>query len=260
MPQLLALWMLLVFSAVSLAKEPQPSTSPRSFVIAIEQANYPPHYDFDKKKQLKKSFAHDLFTAFGQSYDYEFKFKAVPWFVLKDNELEGYDFRYPDNPLWHKVKPRASNSKLFFSKPIVTAHYALLINPEDETLVEEHFSTDGSEKVLKVSIVEDYTPQGLEKAINGEQIILFKQKDTLSALRSTIKGKTKATFCDKAVAKELLLNKFSGKILVEADFLPTFTEAFYLSSNQHPNIIKEFNQFLGENKEFIAKLKALHGL
>lgn len=222
-----------------------------TYVVGVENQPYLPHFTYENGKY--EGFARDLMDSFAQAKGYKFVYKPLPVNRLYSSMLNGkVDFKYPDSPLWQSELKTKSGKKIFYSSEVVQYLDGTLVLPKNKNLPLEQLGSIGT--------VRGFTPWVYIDHINNG-IVKVKENSKLPGLiKQVLAGRVNAAYFSIAVAKNELEKMNKTDALVYTPNLPHSTSYYHLSSTTQQNIVKEFSQFLVEDKSRIQKLKEKYRL
>lgn len=213
----------------------------KHFVIGVQDTSYYPLYDFPNP-----SFSKDLLDAFAASKGYTFDYLPLPikrinhWF-----SESSIDFKYPDNSRW--LIGASFHDRVKYSDPVVELIACTVVHRSKENVVKK--------EVRKLGTLLGFHPTlWLDEIARGETI-LVESPSTLNIVRQTVLGSVDATNIEPNVVFHhlRLLNQESELVISKNIHYETYF--YHLSTIKHPEVLKEFNQFLKENQQLLKKLK-----
>lgn len=222
----------MLFSLVSHAKR---------YVIGVQDVSYFPLYDFPNA-----SFSKELLDAFAASKGYTFDYLPLPikrinhWF--SENDI---DFKFPDNSRW--LIGSNFHDTVKYSEPIIELIACTIVHRNNK---------DASKKdIHKLGTLLGFHPTlWLDQIANG-QTALIESTSTLNIVRQTVLGAVDGTNIEpNVVFHQLRILKQDSQLVISKN-IHHETYFFHLSTRKHHDVLKEFNQFLKANTEFIETLK-----
>lgn len=216
------------------------------YVIGVEDVNYFPLFNFNAKHPNQPSFAFDLLTAFFEYKQYKYRFVPLPikrfdkWFI--DHNI---DFKFPDNMRW-----RADGGKsldLTFSEPVLRLLAGTYVHKSEKDLTRLDVKT--------LMTIRDFYPTLWLDLIAENKVELHEEPTPVSIVRHLLMKNVQATNIDENVIRYQLkkLNKSGEIVLAKNIFHEQYT--YHLSTNTYPEIIREFNEFVKQEKQLIQTLK-----
>ncbi|MDX1924010.1 MAG: transporter substrate-binding domain-containing protein [Rickettsiaceae bacterium] len=230
------------FIFMSFALHSSPTRACDEYIIGVEYAQqYPFQYvvNGEFKGRLR-----DVFDTFGKTQKIKFKYKILDSDSLYEELYNGgIDFKFPDNPTW-KVHKKMQYS-IVYSEPVTHSIDGIFVNIEDINNHKSH--------ITKFGIVNDLILRDIDKKTKTGSVKITK-KESCADLLVLLKNKeVDAIFCNYDVAMYLLKrNALSDKVVFNPD-LPVIDGYFYLSTINRSEIIKKFDIWLGQNREFVEK-------
>lgn len=218
------------------------------YTIGVENIDYYPHYAFGHRSA---SFAKTILKAFFEEENISITFIPLPlkrfnrWY-----EEDKIDFKYPDNPEW-----RADEAVLFdivYSKPVVISMAGSVVHKDntDFELVD----------IKRLGTIAGFYPTLWIERIKAQKTQLVEDNNVVLVVKSVLHRMVDAINLDYSVVNYHLGNMNRRKHLVLSSRLPYNETPFHLSSIEHPELILRFNDFLKNNKEFIATAKRQFGI
>jgi hypothetical protein len=207
---------------------------------------YLSYYPLFDTQNPSPTFTTELFDEFSRQFQYQFKFLPLPVkrFYNWPQQAE-IDFKYPDNSNW-LVAPALKESLLYSDSSVklvtgtITAKNKAFGKPEDF-------------KVLGTLL--GFYPQLWLEQINSGKVRLYENPSTLVLIQQLLHGHVDGLDLEPSVvAHHLSLLGRNGELELNKAFAYSVYD-FKLSTSKHPEVIKNFNQFLRNNQEFIQQLK-----
>jgi ABC-type amino acid transport substrate-binding protein len=236
------LW-LIFFLCISL------NTAAVQLTVGTENIDYFPHYRFDGGDDQGYIWA--VLQAFAKQSGHTMVYVAYPIKRLHQELLDNnIDFLYPDNPKWISAD-RQQQSK-YFSKPIITAFGSTVVLPERVN--------QGLKNFKSLAVPHGFTSIMYASLIAQRKVSLLEVPDAISALQMVLKGRVDGADVELNVAQHLLEQLAQPYALVFDPSLPFDPVTFHLSTIEHPDIIKQLDDFIDNNQVLISKLKAQYQL
>ncbi len=224
----------------------------KEYIIGVEDVSYFPLYDFSPQYPNRASFTKDLLSSFFKSNGYQFKFVPLPikrfdkWYVE-----EAIDFKFPDNVRW-----RAGDSKklgITYSSPVLTLTAG--------TYVDQKLRKKPRESIKRLGTVLGFFPTLWYDKIQDKSTALVELSSPYSIVKHMLHGNIDATNIDKNVINyNLKLLGKSGDSIVLNKQIKNEQYAYHFSSIHYPEMIREFNAFLRENQQLVARIKSKYGI
>ncbi|MDR3515459.1 MAG: transporter substrate-binding domain-containing protein [Azospirillaceae bacterium] len=239
------------FSAFALVTVVVSSTAPsahadETYIVGVENIEYYPQYNF--KDGEYSGFARVLLDDFAHENHYVFTYSAYPVARLFNEFMDGtVDLKYPDNALWSSELTKGHN--VVYSDPVVNYTDGVSILPD-------HKGRPVSE-LKQLGIVRGFTAWEYADQIKNGTIKLQENNSFVGLLEVTQLGRVDGAYGNVAVVNYTLKNNLKKPdALIYNPSLPHTTDAYHLSSIKHPKVIAEFNAWLKQNADKVAKLKA----
>lgn len=218
-------------------------TTKRKFKVGIEDVDYYPHFAFGHQDT---SFAQEVLNRFFASHNYEVEYILLP--VKRFNEWmqsKNVDFKYPDNPVWRLGDEERVNVR--YSRGVISSHAGSVVTIEKLGM--------NKQQVKIVGTLAGFYPYLWQNQIQVGETKLVEENTPFSLVKLPLNGLVDVIDIDYSVIQHNL-NKIgrSGQLVMDPN-LPNRSVSYHLSTLHHPSVIKEFNQFLIDNKEFIAAVK-----
>lgn len=223
----------------------------QEFIIGVEDVSYYPLYDFSANDATKPSFTKDLLTTFFEQHNYSYRFIALPvkrfnqWYVEN-----GIDFKFPDNVRWRDDKKNKLN--ITFSFPVVklmAGSYVLAKNAKYQR-----------NEIKKLGTILGFAPTLWFDKIKNKELELIEENTPFSIVKHIIYGNVDATNIDTNVIQHNLKLLEKPNAIVLNKNIKHEVYSYHFSSIKHPQIIKQFNEFLQSNSSLLRKLKKKHGI
>lgn len=216
--------------------------SAKDFVVGVEDVSYYPLYDFSNGRG---GYTQALLDEFGRQYGHTFTYLPLPikrfskWLI--EHQI---DFKYPDNVRWNP-EGRVYDS-FVYSEPTVRLVAGTLTLPQSEL-------TPDKLRVLG-TLLGFYPTQWIDKIKSG-QVKLYEHSSTLVLIQQALRGHVDGIDIEPSVVNHhlKLLGK-PGGLKVNKKFTYEVYD-YYLSTIRHKDVILQFNEFLRNNKTFVAELQ-----
>ncbi len=215
-----------------------------NFTVGVEEADYLPIYKGDSSNYV--GYARELLDTFAGMNGHVFIYKAFPVarlhreFALR----KALDFKYPDNPYWSS--DLKENTRIFYSKGTVTVVEGLMVLPANK----------GKGKVSSIATIRGFTPYPYLDRIKNKEIVVTEANSPEAAINMGEAGRVDAVYIG-TIPATYIMREFLKKpgVLVFDDKLPSTRSDFSFSSIAHPEIIKQFDDFLVKERDTVARLK-----
>jgi ABC-type amino acid transport substrate-binding protein len=229
-----------------------PAMAQQKFTVGVEELEYFPQYRWNANQPAGKEYegyARALLDAFAQAKGYEFTYVAFPVARLFNEFLDkrSVDFKYPDNAYWSAEAKK--NLAVIYSDPAADYIDGVMVLPGKQGMKQDDLKTMG--------IIRGFTAFEYLDAIKGGTVKPEESTDYTSMLKMCMAGRVDGAYGNVAVANWNLKEKIKEPgALVFDPALPHTKSSYRLSSITHPEVIEEFNAWLGQNKSLVDSLKA----
>ena len=191
----------------------------------------------------------ELLDAFASKNGHKFTYTPLPIARLIDEFAvkKSLDFKFPDNGYWAKEVKK--DAKIVYSQPAVSVIEGLMVLPANKG--------KGVDSIKKLGTVRGFTPWPYMDQIKSNKIVVSEANTPEAVISMCEAGRIDAVYGSVIVSNYIMTDilKKPG-ILVFDDKLPNTKSDFSLSSIAHPDVIKQFDEFLAKDKDTVAKLKA----
>lgn len=217
---------------------------PQKFVLGVEDLHYFPLFDF---KNAHDTFTTELFSEFGEQYGYQFEYYPMPvkrfgmWLFEQD-----IDLKFPDNSRWNESEEVNRLSKnITYSKPILHLVAGTIT-------FNEKIKKKEDVKVLG-TLLGFYPTKWIDEIKSGD-VVLYESSSTLMLIQQLIRGQLDAIDIEPSVVN-YYLNKIrqNEQALINRN-IDYEVYSYHLSSLKHPYLIKDFDEFLVKNSDFVQYL------
>ena len=218
-----------------------------SFTVGVEAQNYLPISNGEGGDY--KGYARELLDAFAAKAGHKFTYKTLPVARLNDEYLvqKSFDLKFPDNPYW------AADMK----KDIKISYSTGVVNVAEGLVVPTANKGKPVTGITKIAQIRGFTPYPYLGLIKDKKIAVTEVNEATAALSMAEAGRVDGVYMGKIAANYILSDvmKKTG-VLVFDESLPNSKSDFTLSSITHPEVIKQFSEYLSNEKDLVAKLKA----
>lgn len=240
---LLLCWSTLALSQVS----PMPqATSPehKVFTVGVEEFYYAPHYFTVNGRYY--GFGRDVLDLFARKKGYEFNYQTRPYVRMVKELLRGdIDFQYPDNPDWLADLKRGH--KIYYSQGVIEYVDGISRRRED---IGKPIST-----LRLIAMPRGWSPIDYYPLVQRKELVIEEANSVEAVMQMLLSKRVDGVYLNADVVVGYLAG---AGLSAEAGFdksLPYQFSRFALASKTHPEVIKEFNQFLLDSASEIKKLK-----
>ncbi len=227
------------------------NSSAQALTLGVEATNYSPYY-FLNEKQKYQGAAREIFDLFSEINILKFSYYPMPVPRLFNEFVKGnLDLKFPDNPLWSASLQ--SEVKVFYSKPVFNINEALLVLKKNETEIPKT-------EIKKVGTILGFSVPGIASSIANNDFETVKTQEVYQLIHMLMNDRVQAVYFNENVALNLAKKMYPQKKLSTHSQYPPFQYAYHLSSIKHPELIRQFDQFLISHAEPIAKIRDRYGL
>lgn len=222
-----------------------------TFKIGVEEINYFPHYMANHGEYT--GYARELLDAFAAQNGYKFEYVILPIKRLSatyfDEQL--LDFKFPDNPNWMPGLREGKN--VYYSDTVISVTEGLMVLPKNKG--------KGLGAIKNIGTIIGFTPRPYQEQINNGSIKVYENPSFDGLIRQALIGRVDAAYIDIEVGSSILDRTFKlpGQLVFDPD-LPHVLSRFSLSSIAHPDVIRQFNDFLTKEKTLQSTLKEKYGM
>ncbi|QJB55823.1 transporter substrate-binding domain-containing protein [Pseudodesulfovibrio sp. zrk46] len=229
---------------------PTTAHSEKWFSIGVEGIDYMPY--FNGKGSEYSGFARELLDAFAKRHDYQFQYTALPVRRLYQEFIETrqLDFKFPDNPHWRVDIKKRTN--LRYSSPVCDFVDGILVNKKDLGKGITHLKTLG--------IIFGFDPSRHLEGLDENQVKLAPNTNIQSMARMTLSERINGFYANIAVANAQLKEINAQDDILFDKSLPYRKGSYHLSTIKHPEVLKQFNDFLQQEKQLVDSLKEQYGI
>ena len=196
-------------------------------------------------------FFQDFIKAFGEKYNYQIKIVEHPVKRLFAEFVNlKLDIKYPDHPKWGEDARKGLN--IVYSDPVVSYREGVLVLPEN--------LGKGLDNLKRLSVIRGFSPWPYMDRVKSKSVTLVESSNDETAIRMTLLGRADGSYLSQAAADYTQNQLKLEKKLVFDTGLPNITDVYYVSTIKHPDVLKQINSFMKEEKAMIEKLKLKHGV
>jgi len=219
------------------------NTQAQEFFIGVEDVSYYPLYEF---KSNRNTYSKELLNSFASSKGYKFTYIPLPLKRFESWLIEDkIDFKYPDNSRWYSNT--SLREKFTFSKSTIKL-------VAGTTVLKSSLKNKKTE-FKHVGTLLGFYPSTWIGQIRSGQIKLFEDASTKILVQQLLAKHIDGVDLEPSVIRHYLeeLGE-SGEIVVIDKRYEYEVYDYYFSTIKHPEIIKEFNEFLRTNKALLEEL------
>lgn len=237
------------FAAVTLLCLAGGPAQARDLVVGVEAIDYSPVYGVIDGQF--KGAAREILDAFANAGGHRLTFQALPVKRLyAELNHGGIDLKFPDSPDWQPALRQGR--AIAFSKPV--------INYIDGTIVRREALSEGPEAVRSLGTIAGFTPFAWGERLRAGTVELKENSSFEPLLRQVQTKRIDGAYGNVAVALNTAdsIPGLAGT-LVFAPRLPHVADSYRLSSVKAPELIAEFDEWLGKNGKLVADIIARTG-
>ena len=218
-----------------------------NYTVGVEATDYMPISKGDDGKY--SGYAKELLDTFASKNGHKFTYTPLPVARLIDEFAvkKSLDFKFPDNAYWAKEVKK--DAKIVYSQSAISVTEGLMVLPANKG--------KGLDSIKKLGTVRGFTPWPYMDQIKSKKIILSEANTPEAAINMCEAGRVDAVYGSQIVSNYIMTDMLKKPgVLVFDDKMPSTKSDFSLSSIAHPDVIKQFDEFLAKDKDTVAKLKA----
>jgi hypothetical protein len=241
---------LLALCALTLLCAGSALADPVTLTVGVERIDYPPYGSF--RHGDYEGYARDLLDSFAIEYGYSMTYVPLPVKRLYQDFLETrtLDLKFPDSPDWHPS--RRNGLDIAYSDPVCTYTDGILVKPEQVG--------KGMKAIRTLGILAGFKPWLLDPPIDPKSIKVSENLSVSGLLGKGLMGRVDGVYANVEVARHLLAAMGRPGQLVLDPCLPHTTGSYRLSSIRHPQVVREFDEFLKARAGLVDSLRRKHGL
>lgn len=222
----------------------------QTYTVGVEDLNYLPHYGVGSDGTYG-GFGRALLDAFAEDAGLTFEYEALPVARLFVAVVEGtVDFKYPDSPFWSRELK--AGREMTYSAPVVAY--------TDGTMVQPEAAGQGPDAIATLGTVQGFTPWAWIDRIDAGAVEISENGNFEGLVRQALLGRVDGAYANRAVIERTLQNLNQPEALVFDETLPHVSDAYYLSTSTRSDVIARFDQWMADNADRIAAIKAEFGL
>lgn len=216
-------------------------------IIGVEDLNYYPIYHFSQGQYT--GAASEIINHFAKLNNHTVTYKSYPITRLNKQYLTGeLDFRFPDNAYW--AQEQKSGYEITYSNSVIDFIDGVMVLPSNQR--KEH----NQDTLKKLGTVRGFTAWDYLERIKNGSIKINETTNLSSLIKRTMNGRDDGAYFNIDVAYYFLNNTLNKpQALIFDPNLPHTKSSYSLSSFKRPAIIKQFNQFLIEQADWINNVK-----
>lgn len=240
--RLRTLFAALLLSGASIAG----TSAAATYAVGVEDIEYLPQYSVQNGEF--GGFGRAILDAFAKSKGHVFEYQPRPVARLFNEFIAGkVDLKYPDNAYWGGDLKKGQ--AVVYSAPVVEYIDGVNVLPAGKGK-----SVDA---IKALGIVRGFTAWEWLDRVKAGSPELHENNSFTALLQQAMAGRVDGAYGNVAVVShQLAVELKKPDALVFDPGLPHTRSHYHLSSIKHPQLIEEFNAWLGENADLVAKLKA----
>lgn len=225
-----------------------PKVQAAHFVVGVQELDYFPIYATDASGQYV-GYARELLDLFASHSAHRFEYRVLPVKrLVNDYVLGRMDFMFPDNPRWDAEAKKAL--AVSYSAPAVTFQDAVMVLPDRR-----------GRPIQSLGTVRGFTPWKFMAQVQGGHLKLQEATGPRNLINMALAQRVDGINVARQVAEFHLKDMGRPAALVaDANLLPSTDSQYLLSSIQHPEVIRQFDQFLHTHQAAVNALKLKYGL
>ena len=227
---------------------PLSSVHAADYVVGVQDLDYFPIYATDSQGEYR-GYARELLDLFAKRSGNHFSYQARPVKRLVNDYLAGrVDFMFPDNPNWDGAQKAALT--VHYSAPALVFQDAVLVLPG-------HLG----QPLQSLGSIMGFTPWKFMADVNASKLRLQEAPGPLNLIKMALAGRVQGVNMARQVADYHLKALGQPEALVpDLGLLPSRDSQYLLSSIRHPELIRQFDQFLQTDRAAVTALKRKYGL
>lgn len=236
------------FCAVFFTLSAMSAMAKEKIIVGVQNfSQYMPYSNYLEATNTYGGFNRILLDLFAKKRGYHFIYRALPVKRLYSEFLKSdkLDLKYPDNPYWSRDLKKGKD--VVYSQAVVTYIDGVSVLPSRKG--------HGLSKLRLLGIVAGFTPFTYLKYIKEGSVQTKEIFDYARLLLLVISGRVDGAYSNISVTNFYLKQMNKKNLCVFDPSLPYSRSTRHLSSIKRPEIIKEFDNFLIENKAEIEALK-----
>lgn len=211
------------------------------YSVAFPSQDFFPQYQLNDANKAV-GLLPDILEKFSKDTNIKFQYKFLPvkryMEYFKNNQI---DFLIPSNPLWSLDYKKGLN--VVYSEPIITSIVGILVAKEHENI--------NRAELKKLGTISGYTINGFDSELANKKLKISYSNDPEALLKKVLLKRVQGAYFHIDIAKYYIEKE--SMPLVIAKNLPLIKYEYHMSTHQHPEVIKKFNQWLSQNKLWLDK-------
>jgi hypothetical protein len=214
-----------------------------TYIVGVESTNYYPVYSFSGGKF--EGILAEILDKFAADNNIKFIYRPYKpndlFMALFKGEI---DIKVPDNDTWKAADKR--DYKIIYSNDIICC-------------MDTFFTVPGSniniDMLKKVGVATDVVPWFIQHYVEMQKIKIVHEDHCGKLIDKVLDDDLDAILCNYDSVRYFLNKSNKPEALELAKNLPYLDDYINISTIYHPQIIKHFNIWLGENSELIKQLQ-----
>lgn len=217
--------------------------------VGVAGVNQLPIANGDSDSGLYEGFARELLDDFAVKNGHVMHYRPLPILRLYDLffHKQVLHLKFPDNPHWRSDLRR--DLPVAYSQPLLRVSEGLAVLPGN---IGRKLDT------LKViGAVRGYTPVPYLQAIAAQQLKLLETSDLQALVGLALNGRVDGIYVNATVLHYYLTQhlKQPNALLLDST-LPLIETSFHVSSISNPEILRQLDQYLLNERHSVARLRA----
>ena len=220
--------------------------------VAVESIDYPPLYNGTDPNDYR-GFARELLDLFGARYRHRFHYVPLPLNRLFAEFFTAgnFDLKFPDNPKWRPDFKKGLN--VSYSDPV--------LNVTEGIFVLRNNAGHGADGLKSMATLTGFTPLPYTAQVRDGSVKLYFADNFDSLVKMLAIGRVDGIYASDLAMQFYESGHEAEKRAVVLDrSLPAAVSTFSLSTLKHPELVRQFNQFLQSDHDQIAALKRKYGI
>ncbi len=222
----------------------EPAAGPRTLVVGVEELDYLPAYAW--LDGTYTGAARQILDAFAADRGYRMVYRPLPIKRLYAELIHhDIDLKFPDNPIW--APALKEGHRLAYTTPV--------IRYTDGVMVPAGKPAPAIGDIKSLGTVAGFTPAGWQARIAAGAVAVKETARVDLAVRQVLHGLTDGVYVSVAAAHRILADLGRPGALVFAAGLPHANGGYSLSSDSHPEVIRDFDAWLAANAGRVQAIK-----
>lgn len=221
-----------------------PKLAATHLVIGVEDISYYPYFDYTSSQTSFSKLVLDKFAAdSGHSITYvRLPIKQFSKWLYESN----VDFKFPDNRRWQDATESDSHAT-YFSDPLLFMRAGTIVLKQNQDKPKVYFKYLG--------MITGFYPTLWMDEIAKNEVNLLDDTSAKVLVKQLVNGIVDGIDIDIAVAEHYLKELQIDQQVAYSSQLQQQVFSHHLSTLKYPEIISQFNQWLANNQDFVARTK-----